>query len=186
MYKERNDDSLRLGSSRKYIHPPPMDNINWVPKNFRISKKDRSILCRIPDPADSKSWGIPEFKKIFNGFAGIPIKTHKILGKFMEFQSGSPSIYYRISNVVHGGVWIFFGIAHLILHIVAFIYCFIAVLHTDILQAKIEIHGSSYPGSEQMGPEQIIVPLTLSVRRGGGDDHPNGFSNITLLRKNQN
>ena len=36
---------------------------------------------------------------------------HKILWKFMEFQSGSPSIYYRISNVVHGGVWIFSGIA---------------------------------------------------------------------------
>ena len=54
-------------------------------------------------PADSKSWGIPEFWKILNGFAGIPIKIHKISGKFMEFQSGSLSICYRISNVVHWG-----------------------------------------------------------------------------------
>ena len=54
--------------------------LNWVPKNFRISKKGTSILCRIPNPADSKSWEIPEFWKILNGFAGIPIKIHKILG----------------------------------------------------------------------------------------------------------
>ena len=27
--------------------------------------------------------------------------------KIREFQSGLPSIYYKISNVVHGGVWIF-------------------------------------------------------------------------------
>ena len=86
---------------------------NWVPKNFRISNKDRCILCRIPYPADSTSWGIPEFWKILNGFSGIPIKIHKRLGKFMEFQSGSMSIYYRISNVVYGMcVWIFSGIAH--------------------------------------------------------------------------
>ena len=100
------------------IHPPPplWTTLNWVPKNFSISKKDRSILCRIPNFADSKSWGSPEFWKILNGFAGNPIKIHKILGKFVEFQSGSPSIYYKISNVVHGGglVWIFSGIAHCI------------------------------------------------------------------------
>ena len=66
----------------------------------------------MPNPDDSESWGIPEFCKILNGFPGIPVKIHKILGKFLEFQSGSPSIYYRISNVVHGGVWIFSGIAH--------------------------------------------------------------------------
>ena len=54
-------------------------------------------------PADLNSWGIPEFCKILKGFAGILIKIHKILGKFVEFQSGSTSIYYRISNVVHRG-----------------------------------------------------------------------------------
>ena len=30
----------------------------------------------------------------------------------MDFQSCSLSISYRISNVVHGGVWIFSGIPH--------------------------------------------------------------------------
>ena len=77
--------------------------MNWVPGNFRISKKDSSSLCRIPNLAESKSLGIPEFCKTLNGFAGIPIKIHKILGKFMEFQSDSPSIYYRITNVVDQG-----------------------------------------------------------------------------------
>ena len=32
-------------------------------------------------------------------------------GNFVEFQSDSLSIYYRISIVVHGSVWIFSGIA---------------------------------------------------------------------------
>ena len=39
-----------------------------------------------------------EFWKILSGFSGIPVKIDKIWGKFMEFQSGSPSIYYRISR----------------------------------------------------------------------------------------
>ena len=52
--------------------------------------------------ADSKYRGIPEFCKTFNDFRGIPVKIHKILGKFMDFQSSLLSIFYRISNVVHG------------------------------------------------------------------------------------
>ena len=83
------------------ISSPPWMKLNWVPKNFRISKKDNSSFCRIPNAAHSKSWGIPEFCKILNGFPGIPVKIHKIFGKFMDFQSGSLSIYYRISDVVH-------------------------------------------------------------------------------------
>ena len=57
-----------------------------------------------------------EFCKTLNGFRRIPVKIHKIFGHFMDFQSFSSSIFYRISNVVHGGVWIFSGIAqcHLI------------------------------------------------------------------------
>ena len=83
--------------------------------------KDSSSLCRIPNPADSNSWGIPEFCKILNGFSGIPVKIHKILEKFIEFQSGSPSIDYKISNVVHGGRgWIFSGIAHCIRRTIQF------------------------------------------------------------------
>ena len=68
--------------------PPPFvwTTLNWVPKDFKISKKDNSSFRRTTKPADSKSWGIPE-----------------ILEKFMDFQSGSLSIYYRISSVVHWG-----------------------------------------------------------------------------------
>ena len=45
-----------------------------------------------------------------NGFPGIPVKIYKILGKFLDFQSYSLSISYRISNVVHrGGVDIFWN-----------------------------------------------------------------------------
>ena len=91
-----------------------MNDTELGTQNFRTTKKDSSSLCKISNPADSNSWGIPEFCKILNGFPGIPVKIHKILGTFMEFQSGSPSIYYRISSVVHwgGGGWIFSGIAH--------------------------------------------------------------------------
>ena len=67
------------------IHPLPLwTTPNWVPKNFRISKKDNCSFCRIPEPADSKSWGIPEFCKNLNGFPGIPVKIYKILGKFLD------------------------------------------------------------------------------------------------------
>ena len=39
-----------------------------------------------------------------NGFPGIPVKIHRISEKFKpDFQSGSLSIYYRISKVVHSG-----------------------------------------------------------------------------------
>ena len=87
------------------IHTPLWTTLNWVPKNFRISKKDSSSLCRIPNPADSNFWGIPEFCKILKGFAGIPIKIHKILEKLVEFQSGSLSICYKIINVVQDIFW---------------------------------------------------------------------------------
>ena len=77
--------------------------MNWVLKNFRFSKNDNSSFCRIPNLADSEYWRIPEFCKALNDFRGIPVRIHKILGKFMDFQSSSLSIFYRISNVVHGG-----------------------------------------------------------------------------------
>ena len=38
---------IELGYSRKYPHPL-WTTLNWVPKNFRISKKDSSCLSRIP------------------------------------------------------------------------------------------------------------------------------------------
>ena len=101
-----------LGYFRKYSTPPSLwRTLKWVTKNFRISKKNNSSFCKIPNPADSKSWGILEFCKTLNGSPGTAVKIHKSLGKFMDFQAGSPFIHCRISNVVHGGVWIFSGIA---------------------------------------------------------------------------
>ena len=50
-----------------------------------------------------------------NSFPGIPVKIYKILRKVVDFQLYSLSISYRISNVLHGGVRIFSGIAHSIL-----------------------------------------------------------------------
>ena len=38
----------------------------------------------------------------FEWFPGIPVKIYKILGIFVDFQSCSLSISYRIPNVVHG------------------------------------------------------------------------------------
>ena len=102
---------LRTASAQKWAipeniqpppPPPPWTTLNWVPKNFRISKKDNCSFCKIPEPADSKSCGIPEFRKKLNGFPGIPVKIYKILGKFVDFRSYSLSISYRISIVVHG------------------------------------------------------------------------------------
>ena len=43
------------GLFQKISTPPPWTTLNWVPKNFRISKNDNCSLCRIPEPADSKS-----------------------------------------------------------------------------------------------------------------------------------
>ena len=96
------------------IQAPLMDDNELVTKKFRISKKDSSSLCRIPSPADSQSWGIPEFCKTVIGFPGIGAKIHKNLAKFLEFQSGSPSIYHRIFNIIHGDMWNFSGTAHYI------------------------------------------------------------------------
>ena len=36
------------------IHTPLWTTLNWVPKNFRISKKNSSSLRMIPNPRDSK------------------------------------------------------------------------------------------------------------------------------------
>ena len=103
--------AVTTGAIPENIHLPLVDDTELVLKNFRISRMDNSNFCRIPNPADLKSWGIPEFCKSLNGFCGIPVKILKILGGTMDFQSGWPSIYCRISDVVHGGVWIFSGIA---------------------------------------------------------------------------
>ena len=36
------------------IHTPLWTTLNWVPKNFSISKKNSSSLRMIPNPRDSK------------------------------------------------------------------------------------------------------------------------------------
>ena len=98
-----------IGLFQKIFTTPLWTALNWVPTTLRISKKDSGNLCRIPNPADSKSWGTPEICMILNGFLGSPVKIHKFSRKCMEFQSSSPSIYYMSSM---GGVWTFSGIAH--------------------------------------------------------------------------
>ena len=80
-----------------------MNNIKLVPRNFMISKKESSSFCRISNPTDSKSWEILKFRMTLNGFPGIPVKLHKVWEKFIDSQSALPSLYYRISNVLHGG-----------------------------------------------------------------------------------
>ena len=75
------------GLFQKISTTPLWTTLNWVPKTFRISKNDSSSFCRIPNLSDSKSLGIPEFCNILNGFRGIPVKIHKILGKFMDLKS---------------------------------------------------------------------------------------------------
>ena len=80
--------------------------MNGAPKNCRISKKYNGSLYSIPYPADSKSWRIPEFRKMLNGFFGIPVKINKILVIFMEFQFIT---VFPLSSM--GGMWIFSGIA---------------------------------------------------------------------------
>ena len=80
-----------------------MNNIKLVPRNFMISQKESSSFCRISNPTDSKSWEIPKFRMTLNGFPGIPVKIHKVREKFIDSQSALPSLYCRISNVLHGG-----------------------------------------------------------------------------------
>ena len=86
--------------------------MNGVPKNFRISKNCNDSLCRIPYPADSKSWGIPEFRKILNGFPGIPVKIDKMLGIFMDSIQADPAFITGFPMSSMGSMWIFSGIAH--------------------------------------------------------------------------
>ena len=85
------------GLFQKISTSPLWTTLNWVPKNFRTSKKDSCSFHKIPESADSKSGGIPEFHKNFYCFPGIPVKIYKILVKVMDFQSYLLSISYRIS-----------------------------------------------------------------------------------------
>ena len=62
------------------IHTPLWTTLNWVPRNFRISTKDNSSFCRIPKPADSKSWGIPDFAKLWMVFLEFRSKFTKFCG----------------------------------------------------------------------------------------------------------
>ena len=90
----------------------PWTTLNWVPKNFRICKKDSSSLCRIPNPADSKYLGIPEFCKTLNEFPGIPVKIPKIWGNSWNSSRADQAFITGFPMSSMGGVWIFSGIAH--------------------------------------------------------------------------
>ena len=75
--------------------------LNWVPKNFRISKKDNSSFLKFQSLLIQILRNSRLTQKL-HGFPRIPVKIYKILQKFVDFQSNSLSISYRISNVVHG------------------------------------------------------------------------------------
>ena len=66
-----------LGYPRKCSPPSAMDDTFRI---FRISKKNNSSFCRIPNPAHSKSCGIPEVCETLNGFPGIQVKFRKFVG----------------------------------------------------------------------------------------------------------
>ena len=86
--------------------------MNKVSKNFRISKKYNGTLCRIPYPADSKPCGIPEFRKILNGFPGIPVKILKIWECSWNSSKADRAFITGFPMSSMGGMWIFSGIAH--------------------------------------------------------------------------
>ena len=85
------------------IHTPLMDDNELGTQKFQDFQERQQQFMHEFKPCRFKFLGNSRFYKILNGFPGIPVKTDKILEKFMEFQSGSPSIYCRISNVIHGG-----------------------------------------------------------------------------------
>ena len=94
------------------IHTPLRTTLNWILKNFRISKNDSSRFCRIPNLADSKYWGIPDFAKLIMIFVEFRSKFTTFWGNswissqaYQAFSTGFP-----MSSM--GGAWIFSGIAH--------------------------------------------------------------------------
>ena len=94
------------------IHTPLWTTLNWILKNFRISKNDSSRFCRIPNLADSKYWGIPDFAKLIMILVEFRSKFTKFWGNswissqaYQAFSTGFP-----MSSI--GGAWIFSWIAH--------------------------------------------------------------------------
>ena len=74
---------------------------------------DIGRFCRIPNLADSRYWGIPEFCKVFNDFRGIPVKIHKILGEIHGFPVKLTKHFLQNFQCRPWG-WILSGIAHLL------------------------------------------------------------------------
>ena len=86
----------------------------WYQKTSGFQRKKIAVFVAFKPFIDSKSWGIQEFRKTFNGFSRIPDQnSQNSWEKFMDFQSVLQSLHYMISNVVQVGGWrgrIFSGI----------------------------------------------------------------------------
>ena len=95
--------------------------LTWVPTNFRICEMHSNILCKIPNPAGSKSWGISEFCKTFNGFSGILAKNSQTFGEIHEIPvSLTEHLTKGFPMSSMGGMWIFSGIAQCLLNLLKY------------------------------------------------------------------
>ena len=59
---------------------PLWTTLNWVLKNFRISKNDNSRFCRIPNLAHSKYWEFQNFTRLWMIFVKFRWKFQKFWG----------------------------------------------------------------------------------------------------------
>ena len=64
-----------------------------------VRRHDRSFVIRLLEPAinrclygDLYNLGVQHRYGTLDGFPGIPVKIHKVFGKFMEFRLVLPSI----------------------------------------------------------------------------------------------
>ena len=83
-YREKNFNSdlfiTLIGLFPENIHTPLWTTLNWVSKNFRISKKDNCSFEGFQSLLIQNLEEFQNFAKTFNGFPGSPVKIYKILG----------------------------------------------------------------------------------------------------------
>ena len=146
--KHRNYRGKLNGLFKKISTPSPSlwTTLSWVPKSVRISKKDSSSFCRIPNPVHSKSWGVPEFCKTSNGFPGIRSKFTKLRGNSWISSHAHQAFTTRFPMSFMGGVWIFSGIAQ----------C------ASPVPKLCDVHGKAWPGRlNKICPNVGICPFSM-------------------------
>ena len=95
-----------------------MVSLEWSLKDFSpvIAIPNGLAAMSLPSyakPTDSKSWGIPEFRKNLNDFPGIPVKIYKIWGHLWISSHTHWALLtgFPMSSMGGGGGGIFSGIA---------------------------------------------------------------------------